>query len=538
MTTFKAISLSTLLAISALTVDAKVTLPSLISDGIVLQRGEPITIWGKADPGETVNVALSKKVKASTVASSDGTWSVSLKAQKASGPYTLTVNDLAVNDVMIGDVYLFSGQSNMELPISRVKEMFPEEIASYTNHFIREFKTPKHEAYAGPQDDVTSTPWKTIEGNNIDNFGALAYFTAKKLYEQNGGVAIGIINSSWGGSRIEAWISADGIKDYPLRYNNYRIMANDRYRNLITQTENTAMSTWNGVLWSSDLGTQSSPKWYSPDLDDSDWTEYDMFDTAWGKDNGRAINGVHWLRRNVSIPQSFVGKQAQLRLGCIVDADSVYVNGTFVGTVAYQYPPRNYTIPAGVLHEGSNNVTVRIISDSGTPHFVADKPYKIIVDGQEVSLEGLWRHKVGTVMPQKPSTTWFFNYPTVLYNGMIAPVLNIPVQGVVWYQGESDVDIRDQYPALLNSMVNDWRKAFNNPTLPFYIVELADFLHPSDVQGRKAWAEMRQNQAKACDSIDGATLIRNGDVGEWNDIHPKDKKTPGNRTAEAILSHK
>jgi sialate O-acetylesterase len=518
--------------LAATSASAAVKLPTLLSDGVVLQRNQPIKIWGKADAGETVNVSLGKKNKATTVADGNGDWSVTLSQLKAGGPYTLTANDQTVNDVMIGDVYLFSGQSNQELPVSRVREMFENEIAAYSNHYLREFKTPKVEAYHAPATDVNKATWRTFEGD-VNSIGALAYFTAKEIYENNGHVPVGIINSSWGGTRIEAWMSEAAIENYPARLNSYKIMCNDAYRSQITQTEQTALNTWNAVTWASDLGTQSAQKWYAANLDDSDWEVCDLF-ADWGKVNGKSANGIHWLRKDVVLGDDFVGKDALLRLGCIVDADSVYVNGAFVGTVSYQYPPRNYKIPAGLLHKGHNNITVRLESDYGTPHFVADKPYALICGDNTVALTGNWRHKVGCIMPQKPGTTWLFNYPTVLYNGMIAPLLNIPVQGVVWYQGESDVDIRDEYAGLLTTMIYDWRRAFNNDSLPFYIVELADFLHPSDVGGRTAWAEQRAAQAAACEAVDGATLIRNSDVGEWNDIHPKDKKTPARRIAEAI----
>jgi sialate O-acetylesterase len=523
-------------ALALLTCDmacAAVKLPTLLSDGVVLQRNQPIKIWGKADAGESVQVSLGNKNKAQTVADASGNWSVLLKAQKAGGPYVLTVNDVNVNDVMIGDVYLFSGQSNQELPVSRVREMFEDEVATYSNHNVREFKTPKVEAYHSPQDDVQSAKWKPFEGD-VNSIGALAYFTAKQLYERNGGVPVGIINSSWGGTRIEAWMSEQAIEKYPVRLHSYQMMCNDELRSHVAQSEQSALNAWNAVTWASDLGRHDATPWYAENLDVTEWTTVDMFDQSWGKVGGRAANGIHWLRKDVTLPDDFSGKDALLRLGCIVDADSVYVNGTFVGTVSYQYPPRDYKLAAGLLHPGKNNITVRIESDYGTPHFVADKPYKIVCNGKEVSLEGSWLHRLGCQMPQKPGTTWMFNYPTVLYNGMIAPLLNIPVQGVVWYQGESDVDIRSEYAELLQTMMRDWRRAFNNENLPFYIVELADFLHPSDVGGRTAWAEQRAAQAAACEATAGATLIRNGDVGEWNDIHPKDKKTPAKRIVDAI----
>ena len=231
------------------------------------------------------------------------------------------------------------------------------------------------------------------------------------------------------------------------------------------------------------------------------------------------------------------GRAARLLFGwgCIVDADSVYVNGTFVGNVTYQYPPRIYHIPAGLLKAGENNVTVRIISYGQQPSFVPEKMYKIICGTDEVSLEGPWRYRQGAEMPSAPGITFFCYKPVCLYNAMIAPLTRLRVSGCIWYQGESNVERRNEYADLLTAMMADWRRAFSDPDLPFYIVELADYLHPSDVGGRRAWAEMRAVQAQAADRNPEAWLIPNSDLGEWNDIHPLDKKTLGHRVVSKVL---
>ena len=194
----------------------------------------------------------------------------------------------------------------------------------------------------------------------------------------------------------------------------------------------------------------------------------------------------------MEVPQDWNGKEATLRLGCIVDADSVYVNGTFVGTVSYQYPPR---------------------------------------------LQGEWKYRLGASMPPAPGMMFFCYKPVCLYNAMIAPLQNYGIRGVLWYQGESNVDRRNEYAALLTAMIADWRSTFGNPELPFYIVELADFLSRDDVSGRQAWAEMRKEQAKVAETNRNTRLIRNSDLGEWNDIHPLDKKTLGQRAAESALEN-
>ncbi|WP_275441180.1 sialate O-acetylesterase [Lepagella muris] len=514
---------------------ADVRMPSVLSDGVVLQRGVPLKIWGKADPGERVKVSLSGK-KQETVAAPDSTWSVTLPPMKAGGPYVMTVNDKSINDVLIGDVYLCSGQSNMELPVNRVLDFFREEVAAYKNPNVREFKTPKEYSFDTEKEDVSAAIWKKAIPGESEKFGALVYFMGKELYEKNGHVPVGIVNSSWGGSRIEAWLSDDALEDYPERKHRLQISADNKYREQLGAGERRAQNLWYAIMNADDPGYKGE-KWNSTQLDDTEWNTVELLGKEWGTKDGKAVNGSHWLRKKVTVPAEKSGERAELRLGCIVDADSVWVNGKFVGFTAYQYPPRIYQIPEGVLTSGDNLVCVRVVSNGGTPHFVTDKPHKIIFnDGSEVSLEGEWKHRRGTEMPPTPSVTDFFQTPSVLYNGLIHPFLNIPFRGVVWYQGESDVDIRGEYKSLMKSLIKDWRNAYSDAEMPFYIVELADFLHPDDKYGRKSWQEMRDAQRAAADETDRTWWIKNGDIGEWNDIHPRDKKTPGTRVAEKILS--
>ena len=393
-------------------VDAKVKLPALISDGMVLQRERPVKVWGTADAGEYITVKLLRKSYHAT-ADANGHWSIALPPLKAGGPYQMQINDIKLNNILIGDVWLCSGQSNMELPVKRVMDMFAQEILSYNNEKIRHIIIPK---------------------------------------------------------------------------------------------------------------------------DDHNWQTVNMFSTSWGNNGLNPIGGSHWLRQNIEIPQAWTGKEATLRLGCIVDDDSVYVNGIFVGTTGYQYPPRIYRIPAGVLKSGENNITVRIISNGGQPNFVQEKPYKIICDNEEINLKQEWKYRLGAPMPPSPDMMFFCYKPVCLYNAMIAPLQNYSIRGVLWYQGESNVARRNEYTKLLTAMIADWRHTFNQPKLPFYIVELADFLSKDDIGGRKAWAEMRQEQAKAASANQDTYLIQNSDLGEWNDIHPLDKKTLGKRIAESALN--
>lgn len=518
---------------TALQTDAKVKLPALISDGMVLQREQPVKIWGTADAGESVSVTFMKKKYAAT-ADNNGHWSVTLPSMKAGGPYLMRINDIKLNDILIGDVWLCSGQSNMELPVSRVTDMFATEINEYSNERIRQIIIPKVYNFHAPQETLSATSWKPMTQENVMNFSALAYFFAKEMYEKTK-VPVGIINSSWGGTPIEAWISEEGLKEFPIYINDKRLYEDDAYCAHIKKLEGESFYRWNLSLYRSDAGLHEKTPWYASNYDDSNWQTVNMFSRTWGNDGLNPIAGSHWLRQNVEIPQTWNNKEVTLRLGCIIDADSVYVNGTFAGTTGYQYPPRIYRIPAGILKPGVNNITVRIISNGGQPEFVQEKPYKLICDDESINLKEEWKYRLGTPMPSAPNMMFFCYKPVCLYNTMIAPLQHYTLRGTVWYQGESNVSRRNEYATLLTAMMADWRRTFSQPELPFYIVELADYLSKEDISGRKAWAEMRLEQAKAAQTTPNAFLIRNNDLVEWNDIHPLDKKTLGRRVANKVL---
>ncbi|MCM1504281.1 MAG: sialate O-acetylesterase [Muribaculum sp.] len=536
--------------------DAAVKLPSILTDGMVVQRDQPVKIWGSADPGEKVTVKVLQGKTVSTEADTNGAWAVELPALKTGGPYTIVVNDITLSDVLSGDVFLCSGQSNMELPVSRVTDMFLDEINSYVNPSIRQVIVPKEVEFHTPLNDMKRVHWISVDSANVMQFSALAYFFAKDLYERTG-VPVGIINSSWGGTPVEAWISESYLAPYPRAINEKRIYEDDAYRDQIKALERINFYRWDNTLWQSDPGMHGDVKWFDKEFDDSSWDSVDLISgesttdglvtgddlhcvwkgSKWATDGYKPVNGSHWLRKNVILSSESAGKEAVLRLGCIVDADSVYVNGNFVGTTSYMYPPRIYKVPAGVLQAGDNNITVRLISKNGEAHFVPEKPYKLIVDGKDYSLEGVWRYHLGSPMPSSPGMEFYCYKPTALYNSMISPLVNLPLAGVVWYQGESNVSRRNEYPMLLETMIENWRDAFSDAGLPFYIVELADFLHPSDTYGRGTWAEMRKFQAQVADETPGVTLIKNSDLGEWNDIHPLDKKTLGHRVADAVIKN-
>lgn len=529
----KKFSIIAIMLFAALQTFGAVRLPAVLSDGMVLQRNQPIKVWGWADCDETFEISWNSETY-QVKAYADGRWEAELPAMPAGGPHVMKIGEIELHDILIGDVFLCSGQSNMELPVRRVTDMFAEEIAGYENNFIRHYAVPQTFDFNVELEDTPASSWKPCTQENVMSFSALAYFFAKELHKKTG-VPVGLVNASWGGTPVEAWMSENALQPFPKYINEKRLYEDTGYLQRIKQLEGEEFYRWNTTIDQGDPGLNGDVKWYSPDLDDRKWKTVDMFSHEWGNDGLNPAGGSHWLRKDIKIPAKMAGKEAIIRMGCIVDADSVYVNGHFVGNTTYQYPPRIYRIPAGVLKPGVNNVTVRVISNGGQPSFVLEKPYKIICGKKEFSLEGKWKYRQGAPMPAAPSMMFFYYKPVCLYNAMISPLRNMKFQGVLWYQGESNVDRRNEYASLLNGMIKDWRGTFNDFDLPFYIVELAEFLHKSDKQGRQAWEEMREEQAKAAKAATHAVLIKNEDLGEWNDIHPLDKKTLGKRIAKAAL---
>lgn len=514
--------------------EAKVKLPTFIADGMVLQREQDVPVWGTADPGEEVIVSFLKK-KYRTNADAQGNWKVVLPSLKPGGPHDMTINEITLKDILIGDVFLCSGQSNMELPISRVADLYAKEVSEYTNPMIWHIKIPLSYNFHEPQTDTQPSLWKAATPEDAPSFSALAYFFAKDLYAETK-VPVGLINSSVGGSPVEAWISEEGLKPFPKYLSERDIYQSDEFVSLTRELENKRSHLWQQVLYKNDPGLHEPVKWYQPDYNDDDWKTYDLFDSSWGSNGLNPVHGSHWFRKEVELPQSWAGKEATLRLGCIVDADSVYVNGVFVGTVSYQYPPRIYKIPAPLLKAGMNLVTVRLMSHAGYPHFVKDKPYKIIAGSEEVSLEGTWKYKQGAPMPAAFGQTFFQYKPVGLYNAMIAPLKDYAIKGAIWYQGESNTGRYNEYYDLLTAMIQDWRTAWNQPDLPFVIVELASFGAPDNASMQKQWAAFREVQRRVAQDTPHAGIASAFDLGEWNDIHPLNKKELGKRVKEEMMN--
>jgi sialate O-acetylesterase len=506
---------------------AEVKLPSLIGDNMLLQRDTPVKLWGWAAASEPVKLVFGKRTY-STVADSAGSWEILLPAQKAGGPHHLFINNIEIKNILFGDLWLCSGQSNMETPVSRVMTLFGEEIRQYANPNIRYVKIPLSYNFHAPQQDVAPCEWVDVTPETAPDFSAVAYFFAKEMYEKTG-VPVGVISSSVGGSPAEAWISEEALQPFPAMLNDLRICQSDEFVAGVQQLGSLPGRRWREVLDEQDGGLRE--QWALPGYDDRAWKTTDLLNSSWGKNGARPANGAYWFRREVEIPAGYAAQPATLYMGRIVDADEVFVNGKSVGTTGYQYPPRIYPLPVGALKAGKNLIAVRLISSGGFPEFVPDKPYKIAFANGEVSLTGEWKYSVGALMPPTPGGGVPFQYkPAGLYNAMIAPLKNHAVKGALWYQGESNTGRADEYYDLMQALIGDWRGIWGKE-LPFFIVQLANFMAPSLLQQSSGWAALRDVQRRLSQAVPHVALAVTIDVGEWNDIHPLNKKEVGRRIA-------
>ena len=527
-----ALVMSVLCAFSAWT-EAKVKLPAILSDGMVLQRERPVKIWGNADKGENVTVVFKKK-KFSTVAGEDGKWLVELPPMKAGGPFEMTVNDIRLKDILVGDVWLCSGQSNMELTAGRVTDKFAEEIARDENPMIRYVKIPLGNDLHGPKDDLPGADWMPLTKETAPSFSALAYFFAKEMYRETQ-VPVGIVNSSWGGSSVEAWMSEEALQKFPRQLHERDLFDSDEYRELCNRSGQMMNRFWDTALYKGDRGLHDGICWNRPELDDTDWQTVDMFSKEWGRKNGYPVSGSHWFRQKVNVSAEQAGKEAVLRLGCMVDADSVFVNGISVGNTFYQYPPRIYRVPASILKPGENLVTVRLINYGGAASFVPDKPYCLAWGTDTVRLSSRWKYQLGCEMPARTNSVSFQNVPTGMYNSMISPLRNLTFTGALWYQGETNTGRPNEYEELLAAMIIDWREKLADKELPFFIVQLANFMKTHSEPVESNWAALREAQTKAL-KLDQVGMAVTIDIGLADDIHPKNKQEVGRRLALLALA--
>ncbi len=513
-------------------------LHGLFTDHMVLQRDAPIPVWGWTQPGQQVTVRLNGQ-EATAAAGSDGKWMVHLGPFAAGGPYTLDISgpeSIALHDVLVGDVWICSGQSNMEMGIGGVRNA-AEEIAGANDANLRLYTVPKKIAYQ-PRENVESqwlhcTP-QTVSSGGWGGFSAVAYFFGRDLREALH-VPIGLIHTSWGGTVAEAWTSAEALRQMPDFTEAVKeVQAADKTSRDISDL----VEEW---YQKNDPGSASA-RWANPSLEDKDWKKMSL-PSHWEDGGLPEFDGIVWFRKAVELPGSWSGQDLVLHLGPIDDRDGTFFNGTRVGGLDRYDQSRNYKVPGALVHSGRNVIAVRVLDTSG-PGGIYGEPADLKIEragdeaAEPIALAGSWKYHPSTplasVKSVPPSTDKNNpNVVTVLYNGMIAPLVPFPIKGAIWYQGESNAGRGKQYRTLLPLMIRDWRSRFGVGDFPFLIVQLANFMAQKPQPSESAWAEVREAQLLTAQRLPDTGLAVAIDIGEANDIHPKNKQEVGRRLALA-----
>lgn len=510
---------------------AQIRLPHLLCDSMVLQREAELKIWGWASPGEKVNVSFNGK-NTKTIATSDGRWLAKLPAMKAGGPYKMELkgkNTIVLKDILVGDVWLCAGQSNMVHQMRLHNITYADDIANANYPEIRQYWISPATKFTGPSEDLPRSYWKSANPTDVNDFSVVAFFFAKQIFMKYG-IPIGIINSSVGGTSIESWISEDGLRDFDGLS---EIILRNKDTSYVKGINRMASSSPVKKMISADKGLNESVKWYEPDYVPKGWRNINI--PGYWEDQGiRDLDGVVWYRREFDVPPAMAGIPARIHMGRIVDADRYYVNGQQVGSTGYQYPQRRYHLNPGVLKPGKNIFVIRVENSAGKGGFVPDKPYYIEAGSHSIDLKGGWHYKVGEAYIPADKTRFAGALqqapPAARYNAMIAPLTNCNLKGVLWYQGESNVGNAGIYKKLLPSMIGDWRKNFDRPDLPFFYVQLPNYGDMCYQPAESEFALIREAALQTL-KVPFTGMAVTIDLGEWNDIHPDNKKDVGERLA-------
>lgn len=513
---------------------ARPFLSPIFGDHMVLQRGKPNTFWGWDAPGSTVRVTIAGH-SAETITEPDGRWQLNIAVPPAGGPYSVSIEGsehVTLNDVLVGDVWLGSGQSNMEWPLRSITDA-ETELAQADLPEVRLFTVPRRVAYAPAV--TTEGKWQTCSRESAAGFSAVAFLFARKL---NAGlhVPIGVIQAALGGSPVESWMSAAAL----ARVGDFGPQVGEIAR-LTDSTEARHGSFLMHWLDENDVGGRGEA-WARPEFDDSAWRTVTV-PGGFAELGVPAAPAVVWFRREFTLPDPLPGGAAKLYFGVIERMDTVYINGRWTGASSWVENPRVYTIPADALKPGKNVIAVRVFKTRPEGGFMspAETLRLQLGDGAEVPLAGEWRAALSyDASPPATLPLDFDNYPTmptVLYNGMIAPLAPLALTGVIWYQGEANFTRAQQYRKLLPALIADWRAAFEQGEFPFYIVSLPAFMARKTEPGTDGWTELREAQALTAHLVRNTGLAVTIDLGDANDIHPRHKQPVGDRLARLALAN-
>ncbi len=531
------LSLFVMAALCAVGMNARIVLPPAYSSNMVLQQKTTFTLTGRAAPEGVVTVRVGwSKASLTALADKDGKWSVTLTTPKAGGPYTLTFSDrdgeLTLTNVLCGEVWFCSGQSNMEMPVLGWGHVLncDEEAAAANYPRIRLYQV-KRNTPLRPTAEAESNlgGWQECSSATVSNFSALAYFYARELW-QHLGIPIGVIDSSWGGTSAEAWISAEAMEDVVDFGEHMQMMRENGYDadRLMARYEQ-QQEAFQHAFDNADPGLDPDSKpWFAEDLDDTRWKPITV-PGLWAGKLG-TFDGTLWMRREVTVAADQAGKDLNVDMGIIDDNDICWWNGVCIGKTEGWMAHSTYVVPGNLVREGRNLLVCRI-EDTGSDGGIRG----------DVSFPGEWKYRIGydraelapqRIPMQRPVNDP--NYPTVLYNGMVAPFVHFPIQGCIWYQGCNNVGRAAQYESLLQTLITDWRAQWGKPQMPFYVVQLANYLKHYPLQPDSEWALLREAQSQALHltNVGMATII---DIGDADDIHPKNKQEVGRRMAGMAL---
>ena len=525
---------------------AKVVLPSVFTDNMVLQQKTDITFYGDATKNKQLTVKTGWNGKEyHTEADGQGKWSLKIPTPAAGGPYEITFSDgkkLQLKNVMIGEVWFCSGQSNMEMPVAGWGKVmnYEQEIAEAAYPAIRLFQVKKNTSLA-PLKEVESTlgGWQECSSATVPEFSALAYFYARALWKELN-VPIGVIDCTWGGTPAEAWTNHETLRQVMgFREEMDKLERLGFDPNRMEQAYSEERAHWQSLFTEKDKGMENGKLcWTAPSLSEEDWQTISL-PGYWEGKGLKDFDGIIWFRRSLEIPAEWAGKPLTLRLGMIDDEDITYFNGVEIARGAGYMTPRTYTIPAKLVKAGKAVLAVRV-SDFGVEGGIHGKAEELYVeaDGKRISLAGDWKYRIGLSLkgfpPAPVSPIQSSSYPTVLFNAMVKPWTAFPIKGVIWYQGEANVGRSEQYGDLFPALITDWRRQWRS-NFPFYFVQLANFMESKKIQPNSEWAALREAQTKAL-KLDQVGMAVTIDIGLADDIHPKNKQEVGRRLALLALA--
>lgn len=511
---------------------AQVKPANIFGNDMVLQRNKPIPVWGTASPGEKITVQLHGQQKKIT-AGEKGEWMIRLNPEKAGGPYILIIsgkNKVELLNIYVGDVWICSGQSNMEWPLNEAQNA-REEMASANYPQIRHIKI-LNETASSPKEDITKTNWKICSPQTAGNFTAVGYFFAREIFK-NTHVPIGIINTSWGGTMVETWTSLDAFQqsiEYQYLFKDKETM------NLAAHIEKRKQAMMKKIeaLQGKFSETEKTENWKENSFDDSSWPGMQL-PSGWESKGLAGLDGSVWFRKKITIPDSLAGRPAILLLSKIDDNDITWVNGVQVGATNKWDEDRKYKIEPGILKPGINVIAVRVEDTGGGGGLYGNKnDMKLVLGNETFSIDGNWNFKVesllnaGSVSPN--------DFPSLLYNSMVHPMIPFAFTGVLWYQGETNAERAYQYRTAFPLLIQNWRKKWNAGDFPFYFVQLSSY-DPSRSDGLKGstWAELREAQSLTL-KLPNTGMAVATDIGNADDIHPRNKLDVGKRLAAIALN--